>query len=950
MPVLLLVLLLVGSGFATAADTDDITLLRQISNEAREAILSGQLELNRLQERLGGERADSSQEALDQLALDLASAQSQLATMGKRLNHRRQQLEAAADPPTREVLEQLVKLLQERRTQIELRISLLSQQQALAQQQFSLDDEIPQADAIREAQQALQAQLQQALERGNDLRAQAATLDPDSRASAARRHSLELLARLSEEEAEMHQIHLDLLRHRARLEGLEEVGLSRSLPARAYTQATEQLRELIQAWDYLHGQLGDNRRAALDMRKLAEQRALARHGRSATTALDHIDEFVAQLDTLDAGLGSLQARTAHLRTVLDGHREQATARELRTRKTLPSAAAWPQLAAELAELPWRLIQAYQDSAARLLEQIGRTGAWSVWLALGLIIAATLGLRQMLRPRVQNRGNTLQAVLNLLRRHNTSLILPLWMGWLGWRYAFQATDWLLWLTPLLIIPLIRLSVGLAELLLYPEPALRTDPARRRLLGEIRIVLWTLTVPAAVAIVLQTVNPSPAATDLFDRLTMLALLIIAVPLLRLRPIWQRSVRRKWGDSFWTRFAGSVGLFVPLSLLVSGLAGIAGYTALAYFVGQVLAKAGAAALLFTLARRLLNDSQQRLAARLRQNQGGAFQVEYYLRPLYFLAGLALAVLTLRLLFAWLNWQSNTVVIRDLLQFWRMPLFTLSGTTIHFSSLVLLAIAIFLVFWGARWSRQVMIRNLARRIPDHGVRNSLATFTQYLIIVFGVLGVVHTIGIQFTSLAVFAGALGVGLGFGLQNIANNFVSGILLLAERPLRTRDLVRIDQYEGEVTSIGIRSLTVKTWDNEEVVIPNAEVISKPFTNWTRSDDILRTVLHFGVSYKDDPNRVREELLNVVMSNESVLKTPAPDVFVWDFADSAVIFRLQYHTHAFGRRSRLQVRSEIWLATWDMCQAKGFSIPFPQRDVHLHNAGPEKPRLDLAPATI
>ena len=290
--------------------------------------------------------------------------------------------------------------------------------------------------------------------------------------------------------------------------------------------------------------------------------------------------------------------------------------------------------------------------------------------------------------------------------------------------------------------------------------------------------------------------------------------------------------------------------------------------------------------------------------------------------------------LLFQANGWGWDSPPVQTAQEILEAPLIKVGDTQLNTLRLLTAMLVVVVVVWLARWSREVTYRWIYAAIADLGIRHSLAVFTQYFVVLVGILIALRALGIDLTTLTVFAGALGVGLGFGLQNVANNFVSGILLLIERPLRTGDVVNIGSNEGEVTRIGIRSLTVRTWDNQEVMIPNAEVISNPFTNWTHSDNLMRTVLYVGVSYEADPHRVREIIEGELARNPEVLRNPEPQIFLWEFADSAVNFRIQYHTDLL-RSSRFAVRSTMLYALWDRFHAEGIEIPFPQRDVHVRS---------------
>jgi potassium efflux system protein len=240
--------------------------------------------------------------------------------------------------------------------------------------------------------------------------------------------------------------------------------------------------------------------------------------------------------------------------------------------------------------------------------------------------------------------------------------------------------------------------------------------------------------------------------------------------------------------------------------------------------------------------------------------------------------------------------------------------------------------VFWFGGWCRAVTYRWVFSRIVDLGVRNSLSVFTQYFVVLSGLFIVLRILGLDLTTLTIFAGAVGVGIGLGMQTIANNFVSGLLLLIERPLRSGDIVKIGANEGEISRIGIRSLTVRTFDNLEVIIPNSEVINNAFTNWTHNDKVVRTVLMIGASYDADPHQVKAILERILNKNKTVLREPTPLVLLWEFGHSSVDFRIQYFID-MGKDSLLKTRADILLAVWDAFKQEGVGIPYPQRDLYI-----------------
>ena len=143
----------------------------------------------------------------------------------------------------------------------------------------------------------------------------------------------------------------------------------------------------------------------------------------------------------------------------------------------------------------------------------------------------------------------------------------------------------------------------------------------------------------------------------------------------------------------------------------------------------------------------------------------------------------------------------------------------------------------------------------------------------------------------------------------------------------------------MTRIGIRSLTVKTFDNQEVIIPNSAVITKPFTNWTRGDDVMRTILMVGISYDDDPHQAVSLIKALLIDHPAVLEEPSPKVLLWEYGDSALMIRVQFHSRIRGDVGKADLRSQLLFAIWDAFKEAGITIPYPQQDVHLRNYPPK-----------
>jgi small-conductance mechanosensitive channel len=181
----------------------------------------------------------------------------------------------------------------------------------------------------------------------------------------------------------------------------------------------------------------------------------------------------------------------------------------------------------------------------------------------------------------------------------------------------------------------------------------------------------------------------------------------------------------------------------------------------------------------------------------------------------------------------------------------------------------------------------------------------------------------------------LGIGVGFGLQPIVNNFVSGMVLLFEGPVRVGDRIELAQLNGDVIKIGARSTWVRTNDNIIVVMPNSEFVVKPVVNWTATDRQVRFSLSVGVGYGSDPEQVRNVLLRVAAQNPDVLSQPAPDVIFTEFGDSSLNFDLRFWTVA-KVQTPVILKSDLYFAIFRVFKESGIEIPFPQRDLHLRSA--------------
>ena len=247
------------------------------------------------------------------------------------------------------------------------------------------------------------------------------------------------------------------------------------------------------------------------------------------------------------------------------------------------------------------------------------------------------------------------------------------------------------------------------------------------------------------------------------------------------------------------------------------------------------------------------------------------------------------------------------------------------QFTPLKLLIVVTLLgvLVWVTRRTTHWLVNHvLARRGVDVGLREALGAITRYLVIGVGTLVILQAAGINLTSLNVLIGAIGVGLGFGLQNITSNFFSGLILLLERPIRIGDRVEIGGTVGEVREIAARATTLVTDENVAVIVPNSQFISERVINWSRPNALTAYVLTFYIPRDFDPDRVRRTLLEAATAHERVLRSPAPEV---EFVEVGVR-GLRFHLQVWSRedlKTAGSLRSELNFAVWKQLGEAGFA---------------------------
>ena len=272
----------------------------------------------------------------------------------------------------------------------------------------------------------------------------------------------------------------------------------------------------------------------------------------------------------------------------------------------------------------------------------------------------------------------------------------------------------------------------------------------------------------------------------------------------------------------------------------------------------------------------------------------------------------------------------LEDLLN---VVIFDVKGSDFTLLTLLFIIISsILLVFLSKRLSKLLVKNVLNKYIKDSGVSDSIGTIFRYSVIVIGFITIFQSAGFDLSTLGLLAGALGVGIGFGLQNVTNNFISGIIILFERPIKVGDRIEVGDINGDVHSISMRSTTVITNDNISVIVPNSEFINSQVINWSHNDRRVRFKFPVGVSYNEDPQKVREVVLEVANEHPGVLENPSPDLWFEGYGDSSLDFHLTVWTSSFIQRPGV-FKSQLYYEIFKKFKEHKIEIPFPQRDLHL-----------------
>ncbi len=653
-----------------------------------------------------------------------------------------------------------------------------------------------------------------------------------------------------------------------------------------------------------------------------------------------INQYTSLLTELQSFLSQIQQNHEQLKKAYN----RSIQRSLTARGLLPhDPATWKELLAELSALPVRLQQISGKSVRELysgwnqappIRKLGFGAGVFVLLIFSMALGrCTRGKCEKAREQENIFAKFNFIILSLLRGSRLAFVVGGTIVLAGWFFQVDHTIFRLFLLTVAVWIALQLAIK-TSYWIFISPLV---PAENRQPRLYRLVVHGAIASAFFSFLVGLGNIGIFSLQLravIDRLFMVLLLLLVYFFIRLRTTLLSSLSPEKRTNFWVRLVALASFSIPLTALSAALIGLAGYVNLAWFVAAQLALFLIVVLFWIVVHDfisvLLDTWEGKLAAKSHRHDVPASVVMVSAKRVI---DLFLFLSALRLLARLYGWGTGTAVSQFLKTWLSHPLFHFGAQEVNLINLLTSLFVFLFFFYLSSLARHSTYAWLYKNIKDRGLRNSLSVFTQYAILVIGALVSLNFIGINLTSLTVFAGALGVGIGFGLQNIANNLISGLILLAERPVRVEDWVSVGKSQGIISRIGLRSLVLTTWDNQDVIIPNAQLITEPVTNWTLSDNLIRTVLFVGVRYQDDPHTAKKVIFDAVAMVPEVSLEKRPQVFLTEFADSSVNFRVHFFSDLTDQHARFSVKSKVMFAIWDALKEADIGIPFPQRDIYI-----------------
>ena len=635
-----------------------------------------------------------------------------------------------------------------------------------------------------------------------------------------------------------------------------------------------------------------------------------------TDTIAAIDETARLVQERRAGLLSIQTRLSEMEARATDSRDQIRGAQSRTLTNLfnrDEPPIWAPQANVLtgAGLVDKTVQSLKGQAAELrvyaADRVPQFAAQGV--AFTLITIALFWARRRIQPFIEIEPKLEKAAQIFALPAATGLILTVVLS--SWFYP-QAPELL---TAIIgaaaLVPVVLLLRRMVERPLFP-------------------ILNALVVFYFVDLLREILSAQPFTR----RIVFMAEMLGGVAFL----VWFLKSKRLSGgvEAAHYRIFASIRKVVPFALAIFAVAFAAsalGWVSLAEVIGNgVLGSAYIALIIYTavqIVRGMIIFALRIpvIAATRVVKKNRALIRERSVRIVWWIAFVLWALLTLRLF----------AVRQPLFSFLR-SVFTASATVgtvqISLGSVVLFFLTIWIAVLISRFLRFILEEEVYPSVDlGGGVSYAVSTMLHYTILVIAFLIAIGLLGVDFTKFALIGGAIGIGIGFGLQNIINNFVSGLILLFERPVKVGDTIQIDTQTGKLTQIGLRASVLRKVDGSDVIVPNSRLISEEVTNWTMSDDKRRMDILVGVAYGSDPDQVMALLTKAAVTKPEVLTEPAPKAIFTGFGENSIDFELRAWSEDTDKWVGL--RSEIVTDIYRSFNEANIEFPYPQRDLNIRS---------------
>lgn len=627
-------------------------------------------------------------------------------------------------------------------------------------------------------------------------------------------------------------------------------------------------------------------------------------------------------------------------------KQEALKKQLSVRQTLVGyqVNSWTSFKNELFRIPLQMTKYVYQLVLSVKDSYARVTIWqqcALWLGmLTVLVVARLAYKRLQATTQDKTRSRLSAhlydgILLLLTRNMPQLVLFAMMAVMIMSLQIAYNHYHLIVDLLMVWFVFRNFIMVAHMLLL-EREHECSPEDIRFYYRLKWLLliggWT----TALMVLSQGISTSLLIRDVLTRLFMLFILALSFVLwvnkdffpLLLRPAIKTKKR------YLRKAVSLLFILLPLTLFTTAIIGLIGYMNLAWSMSRYQANVVLVITGYVLARGLLSDALELISEWMVSSlRSGWLWVEVFLKPLDTIIHFVLFLASVLFLFDLFGVYTEMPVLTWIKHLGQYELIGVSGVHITLMSVLEFFIVVSVFVWAAKWTREFCYRWLYRDARDEGVRNSLSVFTQYAVILLGSYITLRVLGLDFSGMSMVLGGLAVGMGFGLRDFASNIVGGIMLLIERPVREGDLITVGEHEGRVSHIGIRSMRVSSWDNTEVLIPNAETFNKPFINWTHQDSVVRTAVPIKVSREDDPTLVQELIFEVLSIIPEILDEPAYQVLLKQIDDALICFEVRYFIDV-RLYTRFEVRSKFLFALMAQFKAAGIKPPIPPLNIEIH----------------